>query len=216
VNARTKHALALLEAANPVPDVPPLPPPRRPVRAVAVVGAVAAAVAIAIVAPADDDVVARAADALRGDQTVFIDARKIEYGKVVTREKTWTSANRRRVETYLPDGRLESVIVATPDRVKLTRADGTVQVFPGARIPTEFEGDPLMLLTLARDGEDGFELVGEDVFRGQRVFLIDVRREIGPVRIAISAETYLPVYSKMGLSTYVYDRVEVTERPPGP
>jgi len=100
VNARTKHAVALLEAANPVPDVPPPPDPRRPVRTLAVVGAVAAALAVALVAPgSDDDVVARAAEALRADQTVFIDARKIEDGKVVTREKSWTTPNSRRVET---------------------------------------------------------------------------------------------------------------------
>ena len=63
---------------------------------------------------APDDVVARAAEALRAHQTVFTDAHKIEFGKVVTREKSWTTPTRRRVETYTPDGRLESVIVSTP------------------------------------------------------------------------------------------------------
>ena len=215
MNARTKHAVALLEAANPVPDVPPPPDPRRPVRTLAVVGAVAAALAVALVAPgSDDDVVARAAEALRADQTVFIDARKIEDGKVVTREKSWTTPSSRRVETYKPDGRLESVIVATPDRVEMTHADGSVEVFRGARIPSEFRGDPVTLLARARDGEDGLKVVGEDAFRSRRVYLIDVPIEIGTARIAVSAETYLPVYSKVGLSTYVYDRI-VTGRSRG-
>ena len=163
---------------------------------------------------APDDVVARAAEALRAHQTVFTDAHKIEFGKVVTREKSWTTPTRRRVETYTPDGRLASVIVSTPDGVELTRADGSVKVFRGAQIPSEFRGDPLTLLARARDGEDGLKVVGEDEFRGQRVFLIDASSEIGTTRIAVSAETYLPVYAKLGLSTYVYDRV-VTGRSPG-
>jgi hypothetical protein len=210
MTTRTKRAVALLEAANPVPEVPPPPHPRRPVRALAVAAAAAAAVVVVLVAPGDDDVVARAAHALRAPQTVFTDARKIEFGKVVTREKAWTTPTRRRVETYRPDGRLESVIVAMPERVTVTHANGVVKVFDGMRVPEELNGDPLTLLARARAGEDGLELVGEDAFRGQRVFLIDAHGELGTARIAVSAETYLPVYAKLGLSTYVYDRVVTT------
>jgi hypothetical protein len=159
-------------------------------------------------------VVARAAESLRAKQVFFTDARKIEFGKVVTREKTSWSPTRRRVEISLPDGSRESVIVATSDATRVRRADGTVEVFPAGGVPAEFRGDPLTLLARARDGKDGLKLVGEDVFRDQRVFLIDAPNELGrTTRIAVSAETYLPVYAKVGLSTYVYDRV-VTGRWP--
>ena len=155
-----------------------------------------------------------AAEALRAHQTVFTDAHKIEFGKVVTREKVVDDG-------HPPPGRdLHAGRAARerdrehPDRVELTGADGSVKVFRGAQIPSEFRGDPLTLLARARDGEDGLKVVGEEEFRGQRVFLIDASSEIGTTRIAVSAETYLPVYAKLGLSTYVYDRV-VTGRSPG-
>lgn len=236
MNARTRRAVMLLEAANPVdPAVfaaPPLaldrlpatPAPRARGRhrsriAVGVTAAVAVASAAVLVLPGtgDQDVIARAAAALGGDQIVFTEARKVEFGRVVSRELSWTTADgsRRRILVYTPDGRLESEIVDTPERASIFRPHARhADVFEGSGGPlAEFAGDPATLLARAREGRDGLRVIGEDRVDGHRVHVIQARLPgfpdgQGTTRITISAETYLPVSATIGLSTYQYDTIE--------
>ena len=197
-----------LEAANPVePSMFPPPPleiraRRRPLALVAV--AAAAAVIAFIPGAGEDDVVARVRAAVTGDAVIFTDARKYEFGQQVNRELTWTSSDgtSSRMLVYKPDGTLEGEIVSNPGGVKLNRAGEPQVDLPGA-IPAGLRGDPMTLLTRALAGEDGLRVVGER----DGLHLIEATTELGTVEISVSAETYLPVSAKIGLSTYVYDRI---------
>ena len=233
MSVRTKRAVALLEAANPVDDASFEPPAllldelvaapspevrrrHRPRTTVGLAAAITATTAAVFLVPGggDEDVLARAAAALRGNEIVFTEARKVEDGRVVSRELSWASGDgeRRRVVVYKPGGELESEIVDTPERASIfTPGDRKVDLFEGrANIPAELAGDPMTLLARARESRDGLRLVGEDHVAGQRVHLIEARRRdgLGATRIAVSADTYLPVSATIGLSTYEYDRIE--------
>ena len=231
MSARTRRAIALLEeAANPVhagaftppalaldgrlagpaPGSPPAArsgPRRRRGRRRG--GAI-----LLLPGTGDEDVVARAAAAVSGDAVVFTEARKVEYGRVVSRELSWMSGDgtRRRMLIYKPGGRLESEIVVTPERSsRFMPGEREVEVFEGfGSVMGEFEGDPLTLLARARKGRDGLKLVGEDRIDGRRVHVIAVHSPtaVGTPTIAVSAKMYLPVTATIGLSTYQYDRVE--------
>jgi hypothetical protein len=227
MTGRVDDALARLEAADPVDPARFEPPAlaldqleeaprprrrRRPRALLAPAVAIAAAAAAVLLLPrGGDDVIARAAAALSGDEVVFVEARKVESGRVVTRERLWTSGDgtQRRMLVYTPYGGLESEIVDTPARDTIFRLrDGRADVFEGrGDVATPFQGDPLTLLARAREGSDGLRVIGDGRVRGQRVHLLETR---GPftARIAVSAETFLPVTATIGLSTYIYDRVQ--------
>jgi hypothetical protein len=218
------NALERLEAADPVDESVFEPPtleldedraarPRRARRvALGLVAAVAAAAAVLLVPGAGDDrVIARTAAALGRGQVVYTEAWKIEFGRVVSREQSWTSSDgtRRRVLIHSPRGGIESEIVENPEGWSIFRPDAaTVDVFEPGHAPREFEGDPVTLLARAREGRDGLRVVGEDHIHGQRVHLLEARAELGSVRIAVSAETFLPVSATLGLSTWEYARIE--------
>lgn len=220
----SRRAIALLEAANPVDEAAFEPPaleldeeaagrPRRPRRvALGLVAAVVAAAAVLLVPGAgDDDVIARAAAALGRGQVVYTEAWKIELGRVVSREQSWTSSDgtRRRVLIHRPRGGIESEIVETPEGSSIFRPDAaTVDVFEPGHAPREFDGDPVTLLARAREGRDGLRVVGEDRVHGQRVHLLEARAPLGRARIAVSAETFLPVSATLGLSTWDYARID--------
>jgi hypothetical protein len=223
----SRRAIALLEAANPVDEAVFEPPaleldevgPARPRRvrrlALGIGAAVAAAVAAVLLVPGtgDDQVIARAAAALGRSEIVYTDARKVELGRLVTREQSWTSSDgtRRRLLVRTPRGRIESEIVETPQRASILRpGTATVDVFERGTVPRELAGDPVTLLARAREGRDGLRVIGEDRLHGQRVHLIDAPLPdgFGDARIAVSAETFLPVAATVGLSTYEYERIE--------
>jgi hypothetical protein len=230
MTGRVDDALARLEAADPVEPAWFEPPAleldelveaprrrRRPRALLAPAVAIAVAAIVFLLVPSgDDDVIARAAAALSGEEVVFVEARKVEFGRPVTRELSWTSGDgsRRRMLVYTPDGELESEIVDTPRRDSIfTPGAGRAEVFEGSGgIPAPFEGDPVTLLARAREGANGLRVIGDGVVRGERVHLLEARGAF-PARIAVSAETFLPVSATIGLSTYVYDRVE--KRPGG-
>jgi hypothetical protein len=218
-DVKEARAIALLEAANTVSTDAFQPPAielaeparrRRPRLAVALAAAAAAAVLL-IPGSGDDDVLARAAQAVSGPETIFIEARKVEFGEVVTRELSWTTGDRRRQLVYEPDGTLETEVVSGPDGVAITR-DGQTQHLPGGVI-TELNGDPVTLLARAREGRDGLKVVGEDTVEGKPVYRLEGRHVLGTVRIVVSGETFLPISATIGLSTYVYDRIEKLSPP---